>query len=92
MGGHSTPWGRQLCGRGGGCSGGLQGRPTPPALTQSLSPGFVRVGGDTRLLVVRGPVSSQPRCEGATVLPAALTAAATHFQPIVLVPDAGDAR
>jgi len=60
--------------------------------TPRPSSGFVRVGGDTRLLVVRGPVSSQPRCEGATVLPAALTAAATHFQPIVLVPDAGDAR
>nr|XP_035965499.1 kinase non-catalytic C-lobe domain-containing protein 1 [Halichoerus grypus] len=61
--------------------------------TPRPSSGFVRVGGDTRLLVVRGPVSSQPRCcEGATVLPAALTAAATHFQPIVPVPDAGDAR
>lgn len=64
-----------------------------PALTRSLSPGFVQVGGDTRLVAVQGPVPTQPSCcEAAASLPAAFTSAATHFKPIVLTPDAGDAR
>ncbi|XP_027975823.1 LOW QUALITY PROTEIN: kinase non-catalytic C-lobe domain-containing protein 1 [Eumetopias jubatus] len=65
----------------------------PSAPSPQFIPGFVRVGGDTRLVAVRGPVPSQPPCcEGATVLPAAFTTTATHFQPIVLATDAGDAR
>ncbi|XP_042816834.1 kinase non-catalytic C-lobe domain-containing protein 1 isoform X2 [Panthera tigris] len=57
------------------------------------SSGFVQVGGDTRLVSVQGPVPTQPSCcEAAASLPAAFTSAATHFKPIVLAPDAGDAR
>ncbi|EFB25102.1 hypothetical protein PANDA_021203, partial [Ailuropoda melanoleuca] len=64
---------------------------TAPALRPSS--GFVRVSGDTRLVAVQGPVPTQPPCrEGATLLPAACTGSAAHFKPVVLAPDAGDAR
>ncbi|XP_059254873.1 LOW QUALITY PROTEIN: kinase non-catalytic C-lobe domain-containing protein 1 [Mustela nigripes] len=66
-----------------------------PSMTPASGPssGFVGVSRDPRLVAVQGPVPTQPPgTEGATLLPAAFTAAATHFRPIVLAPDAEDAR
>ncbi|XP_059517625.1 kinase non-catalytic C-lobe domain-containing protein 1 isoform X1 [Myotis daubentonii] len=68
-------------------------------LTPSAAPapgsssGFVQVSGDTRLVAVQGPAPDPPSCcEEALELPEALASPATHFQPIVLAPDAGAAR
>uniref|UniRef100_G1U4G0 Kinase non-catalytic C-lobe domain containing 1 n=1 Tax=Oryctolagus cuniculus TaxID=9986 RepID=G1U4G0_RABIT len=59
-----------------------------------LSVGFLPVvGSDARLLVVPGPVPAPPSCDsGAQELPAAFTSEATHFRPVVLAQDAGEAR
>ncbi|KAI5759981.1 KNDC1 [Gulo gulo luscus] len=66
-----------------------------PSTTPASGPssGFVGVSRDPRLVAVPGPVPTQPPgTDGATPLPAAFTAAATHFRPIVPAPDAPDAR
>ncbi|XP_077733222.1 kinase non-catalytic C-lobe domain-containing protein 1 isoform X1 [Canis aureus] len=55
--------------------------------------GSVGVSGPTSLEATQGPVPAAPPCrEGAALLPAALTSAASRFRPIVLASDAGGAR
>ncbi|XP_045883388.1 kinase non-catalytic C-lobe domain-containing protein 1 isoform X1 [Meles meles] len=78
---------------------GLQNAPPVVELSPSTTPasgpssGFAGVNRDPRLVAVQGPVPMQPPgTEGATLLPTAFTATAAHFRPIVLAPDAADAR
>ncbi|XP_051695375.1 kinase non-catalytic C-lobe domain-containing protein 1 isoform X1 [Oryctolagus cuniculus] len=77
------------------CKGPVQVPRQEETITlQKPRPGFLPVvGSDARLLVVPGPVPAPPSCDsGAQELPAAFTSEATHFRPVVLAQDAGEAR
>lgn len=68
-------------------------RPAPTLLSPCLSPGFLQISSDSRLVAVQGPAPSQPSClQGATLLPEAFASPATHFRPVVLAANAGVAR